>query len=478
MLIRLLTGLFCLMAVPIMVAAQQTPFPVPKYLGDPATRGLGIQRTMTLLATSTARHRNTVRILFYGQSITEQDWWKRVADDLKQRFPNANLIIENRALGGFASQLLVKTAETDLYPFYPDLMIFHVYGAHNTYEDIIRRTCERTTAEVLIQTDHVTQDGDLKEETDPAKLRPDGKIWNSFMNYLWLPTVAQKYHCALLDQRDIWKQYLRDNNLHAPQLLKDGVHQNDFGNYLMAEIVKADLVPRKETHLDPMNCEAVRTFRIGKDLKLQGGILKLAFTGNRVDLIAKAGRAGSAEIRIDGKRPSEIPDLYGFTRALSTPGGKWPVILKMNWNKPLEVTRDATNDKLFAFTVSGSKTGPDGSGRSDQRFVSNSGRIVIDPADWNVEYSLALPGIKPVPAKFAVHWQVVPYFQDRFAPPDTSDPTVETTVTAAQGLANGRHTLEIVGDAHTPLAAVRIYCPPFVGTEALAKLTAASLPGQ
>ena len=36
-------------------------------------------------------------------------------------------------------------------------MIFHVYGAHTDYEDIIRRTRERTTAEVLIQTDHVTR---------------------------------------------------------------------------------------------------------------------------------------------------------------------------------------------------------------------------------------------------------------------------------------------------------------------------------
>ncbi len=47
-------------------------------------------------------------------SITVQDWWKEVAADLKARFPQADLVIENRALGGFSSQRLVKTAETDL----------------------------------------------------------------------------------------------------------------------------------------------------------------------------------------------------------------------------------------------------------------------------------------------------------------------------------------------------------------------------
>ena len=418
-------SLSLLALLPAALSAQQTaPYPKPKNVGDPATLGVNIQRTMTLLATSTPQRRNTVRVLFYGQSITEQNWWKDVADDLKRRFPNADLVIENRALGGFSSQLLVKTAETDLYAFYPDLMIFHVYGAHNNYEDIIRRTRERTTSEVLIQTDHVTNDADLNEETDPAKLRPDGKIWNSFMNYLHLPTIAKKYGCGLVDQRNLWKQYLRDNNLHAAQLLQDGVHQNAFGNYLMSEIVKAYLVRRPDTHIDPMNCDTVHTYAVGKNIKWQNGKLTLPFEGNRVDLIARDGTALPADIRIDGKKPSEIPQLYGFTRALSTPGGKWPVVLKMasrtlplveEWT--MEVTKDTTDPKQFTFTLSGSKTGPDGEGRSDKRFVSKSGRIVIEPDDWNVEYSLALPSIKPVPDKFTVKWSVVPHFADAFTAP-------------------------------------------------------------
>ena len=204
-----------LLATLILTQVAAADFIAPKNAGDPKTLGVGIQRSMTLMATSTPEHKNTVRVLFYGQSITEQNWSKLVADDLRKRFPNANLIIENRALGGFASQLLVKTAETDLYPFYPDLLIFHVYGAHNTYEDIIRRTRERTTADVLIMTDHVTKDEQLNEETDPSKLMPSGKIWDSFMNYKHLPEVAKKYGCAILEQRNLWKQYLKDNNLHA-----------------------------------------------------------------------------------------------------------------------------------------------------------------------------------------------------------------------------------------------------------------------
>ena len=188
------------------LSGEAPSFP-PANFPDTSGWGRNIQRTMRLLATSTPATRNTVRILFYGQSITEQNWAKLVEDDLRRRFPNANLIVENRALAGFASQMLVKTAETDLYPFQPDLLIFHVYGAHNTYEDIIRRIRERTTAEILMQNDHVTKPADFTEETDPAKLPPAGKHWDAFMNHNWLPSIAKKYGCELCDQRALWKAY-------------------------------------------------------------------------------------------------------------------------------------------------------------------------------------------------------------------------------------------------------------------------------
>ena len=202
------------------LTAAQTNFPPPRSVGDPATLGRNIQRTMTLLATSTPEKRNTVKVLFYGQSITEQEWARTVAEDLRRRFPNANLIIENRAIGGHSSQLLVRTAEADLYPFYPDLMIFYVYGSHIEYDNIIRRTRERTTAEILLQTDHATKDSDLTEETDPAKL--SSKQWNGWMNYSFLPSTASKYGCGVVDQRNLWKQYLKDYSLPAPNCSRMG----------------------------------------------------------------------------------------------------------------------------------------------------------------------------------------------------------------------------------------------------------------
>lgn len=450
------------------VRAQDAAYPRPKWLGDPAQLGRNIQRTMTLLAESTPQRRNTVRILLYGQSITEQDWWKATADDLRRRFPNANLIIENRALGGYSSQLLVKTAESDLYAFQPDLVIFHVYGAHNDYEDTIRRIRERTTAEVMIQTDHVTRDEDLTEETDPSKLMPNGKIWNSFMNYLHLPTVARKYDCALVDQRNIWKRYLTDYHVHAAALLRDDVHQNAYGNYLMSEIVNAYLVKRSEPKINPMECNTVHTVPVGRNLRWRQGKLTLPFDGSRVDIIAEPGKPVKAAIHIDGKRPSEMPSLYTFTRALATPGGKWPVILKIGsealrqpeeWT--MDVRRDAADSKRYAFILTGSRTGMDGEGRSDQLFVSTSRRVVIRPEDWGVEYALALAGVGQVPDRFTVRWKTVATGIDSCAEPADADTSSEHSITIASGLANGHHTLDIVGGPESHIAAIRIYRPPY-----------------
>ena len=46
---------------------------------------------MRMLATSTAEKPNTVRILFYGQSITEQKWSAMVEQDLTEETDAAKL---------------------------------------------------------------------------------------------------------------------------------------------------------------------------------------------------------------------------------------------------------------------------------------------------------------------------------------------------------------------------------------------------
>ena len=438
------------------------PFPpvTPEVLGDAAKFGANVQRTMRLLATSTPEKRNRVRVLFYGQSITEQKWADLVAADLKARFPHADLTVENRALAGYSSQLLVKTAETDLYPFAPDLVIFHVYGAHDKYEDIIRRTRERTGAEVLMQTDHVTKPADFTEETDPAKLPPAGKHWDAFMNQNWLPGLAKKYGCELCDQRSIWKRYLTANKLTPKALLRDDVHLNAHGEFLMAECVKAYL--RYDPAAKPAadDWHAVVGFGAAR-----APLIVHKVTGSRVELLFQPGATKPVEVTVDGVKPSEIPGAYDFTRAMAKPGGKWPVVAGMRptgnpvaeqWT--MEMVKDGVKPKHFTFTLTGSASGPDGEGRTDATFVSKSGRVTIAPDNWGVEYALALRGIKPVPDKLTVTFETVLQGADVVMPPEAR-PGCDRVAVVIGGLTNGRHQI-LLADESEGTAGVRVTRPP------------------
>ena len=65
-------------------AAEFAPLDPPE---NPSQLGAHIQRTMTLLATSTPEKRNRVRVLFYGQSVTRNPWWQDVATYLRTTYP-------------------------------------------------------------------------------------------------------------------------------------------------------------------------------------------------------------------------------------------------------------------------------------------------------------------------------------------------------------------------------------------------------
>ncbi|MGL5061233.1 MAG: SGNH/GDSL hydrolase family protein [Microcoleus sp.] len=444
----------------------QTPFPLPVMLENPAILGSKIQRTMGLLASSTPRDRKQVRILFYGQSITQQEWWQDVVNDLKQRFPNADLTIENRAIGGFAAPLLIRPSEHDLYPFYPDLLIFHVYGGAEEYEAIIANIRSRTASEILLHSDHIDWMPTGNNDDPNAVKRYE---WHNMHSTKFLAELADKYGCELAEIREPWLRYLKDNRLQAKQLLSDNIHLNDWGNFLLAALVKPHL---RYNPSFPAPQDLVRDYRVGSNVKWQNGKLVLEFEGNRIDAIADKnfnGTASSASIIIDGKKPSEFPELYSITRPSPAVGSGLPAIIQVSSQKPLivedwqavitEINSDASK---FKFDVIGSKTGYDGSGTNEELFVSNSGRVVIEPRNWwlknSYDYSKQL-----TPKGFKINWQVKPMFVDDYVPPTIADRTREYLTTLAQNLSNSKHILEIIPEANgtVPIQAIRVYRPPY-----------------
>ncbi len=427
---------------------------------DTSLYGRGIQRCMRLMATSTPTKRNTVRILYYGQSIVGQRWSEQVDAYLRETYPHTHFVTANLAIGGFSSPALVRTMHYDALPFYPDLLVFHVYGSHVQYEEIIREMRARTTAEMVIQTDHASHwPGDRADSLDAQKAGADQ------MNFWHLPRIADTYGCALQPQREEWTAYLKAHGLEPSALLTDAVHLNEHGKWLMAELLKRFLVVLPEGDADPPD-GLVRTYEVGADVEWRDGTLTLPFDGNRVTAIAGPTPGGSAAVTIDGDPPSERPELYTFTRPSRTPHIGWPAVQKFTWVSPpvLEewtlTAHGFTDDHTdFSFSLEGSVTGPDGSGTASETFVSDSGRVVIEPSDWVFAFDRRVSE-KPTPDGCEVRWSVASLFVDEYATPVVGDASIETETVLAQGLENGPHTLEITASGDEPdIRALRVSRP-------------------
>lgn len=403
-------------------------------------------RTAQLLRTPGAE----VRILVYGQSISMQKWWEAVRDFAQNRYPNARLVVENRAIGGFSSERLKRMVENDVVPFYPDLMIFHDYGNEPDFEQIIRTIRSKTTAEVAVQTDHVAV-GQNEE-------------WHDRHGDVWLPELCRKYGLALIDVRRGWKDFLAKNKLPAKDLLTDNVHLNDQGNALMADLTNWLFAALP---MGGFSDKALRILQSGTDFRAKGGRIQVAIEGNRVDLVWKKLPAvvELISVTLDGKKASLFPESYAHTRPSLTPDGFFlrrigqllqfdlgPQPLAETWS--LTVLNVDSIRQQLRFHVTGSLTGDDGEGSSDTLFVSHSGRLRIPADGWfrrrNENDFRQFSWLK---RGDVLRWRVFSMSHDKVVP-------AAGPVTVVQGVPNGTHTLELTGKSLSGFQEIRVYRPP------------------
>jgi hypothetical protein len=82
-------------------------------------------------------------------------------------------------------------------------------------------------------------------------------------------------------------------------------------------------------------------------------------------------------------------------------------LLVENWTlRILELNAD---ESRLRFAVTGSRTGPDGGGVSTERFVSKSGRVVIEPEDWTFARSFGLRHEPTPPERWLAHSAIRDY---------------------------------------------------------------------
>ena len=438
-----------------------------------------IARTLEIIRTSTPENHAVLKVLFYGQSITRSGWHNAVVAHWREKYPNTVFVVENRALGGFASQNLVRTTEQDIAAFYPDLIIFHVYGDHRAYEKILRMFRSLTSADIILQTDH----GDGLPEPPCAEglqlsLHPKPgcagvlwvhqKLWHDEMSYHKIPAFAKKYGMAFEPQREWWRDYLLQKRADPQSLLmSDGLHPNEKGNELIAGFFNSYFDNLVE-HWNGQTEQDVVSIPVDV-AKHSGGMETVNFDGSRLELLSSQPLAVWPTVTIDQRSPKDIDGCYQVTRSSplkSVPD--WPALRRItllhdhaveDWT--VTITNITLDQKSFAFAVRSSASGDEGRGDSSHNFVSKSGRLSFDAEDWMFESAYELHHI-PLQVPAEVHWSVQYICGGKPEAIDLGNDMMQYRYVLAAGLSDGKHTAKLSFRPDDPSEVVefRAYKPP------------------
>lgn len=266
---------------------------------------------------------------------------------------------------------------------------------------------------------------------------------------------------ALIDIRNPWKTYLKENNLETKDLLSDGVHLNAHGNFLMASIIKKYFSSLSDA---PATDKYVKELVAGKDFSIKGNKIEMPVNGNRVDLVWKPTvSGGQIAVNIDRKKPSDFNTCYYYTRPafdstsfLRKIGQVLAMKLRVKAKEEewaMTITSTDSVKQQMRFSLKGSITGEDGSGTSESTFTSNSGKIIIEPTFWFRAKEFArFPWVKP---DDVLKWKVKCMCKDE------GMPIASAVTTVVQGFENGEHKLKLKGKGVRDLQGIRVYEPAF-----------------
>ena len=430
-----------------------------------------IQRSMKAMAESTAERPATLRVFFYGQSIVAQNWTQTIEKQLKETYPTVRFEFCKRAIGGFTSEALIRTAEHDLYSWNPDLLFFHVYGSLKQYEGIVRKTRETTAAEIILWSSHLSRNQDPKAM---AAKRDDRS--------LGIQDIAKRYHCMYIDLNKKWCDMLNAEGKPAGDYLTDGIHLNPEGCRRYAAFIGEELLRRPELGDGDAASGTIRTVPASAFVAQPDGSHELTFEGTRVVAISNGqGQANAqATVLLDGKPLAGQKELWALTRTSTGPYIWMPAIKCVSFRETpvaedwkLVCLPDSTPDgKKLHFKVIGSVTGEDGEGWSTEAFVSKSGRVAIEARDWHVAWPILYrnqnitrrnqeknENTPPayLPKDFTVTWKSYPTFTDRYAPA----PAGARTLLIQGSSPRQRHTLTLQGASPQQLGieSLQINCP-------------------
>ena len=179
-----------------------------------------------------ARRGEQLTVGFIGGSITqgclaskaEYAYAYRVYEWLQHKFPDADFTYINAGIGGTTSHFGAARVQEDLLVYKPDL-VFLDFTVNDeatdffgeTYEGVVRQILLAEKAPALVPIYHIYYQNGMNAERVHAK-------------------ICRHYKLPVVSMRSLYQKLL-DGELELEEITADGLHPNDYGHKLVAELI-------------------------------------------------------------------------------------------------------------------------------------------------------------------------------------------------------------------------------------------------
>ena len=179
-----------------------------------------------------AKRGEPLTVGFIGGSITqgchsskpEYAYAYRVYEWLQQKFPDADLTYINAGIGGTTSHFGTARVKEDLLTYEPDLVFLDfsvnddaTYFFEETYEGVVRQILLSKKAPALVPVYHIYYQNGMNAERVHAK-------------------ICRHYQLPVISMRPLYQKLL-DGTLEMNEITTDGLHPNDYGHKLVADLI-------------------------------------------------------------------------------------------------------------------------------------------------------------------------------------------------------------------------------------------------
>jgi len=372
---------------------------------------------------------------------------------LQKRFGETKPILYRRMVGNSVPwQYLRGWARHLVIPDQPDVVIIYTIGKPDNLDKLLTELRENTTADIIVPSIHWRQRG--KPNWGKSENAPDQDV-------AALRKVCAKHGVEFVENRAEWAAYLKANNLKIEDLLSDAVHQSPFGAHIVNQNIARHFHAPDEFNYDPLEREHRLTEEEGGFERLGNGF-NVSFVGNRLDIIAwTRPDGGKLAVTIDGD-PAEEADAFfmtyiepartNFQERRSPARDQSPHGVTLGVNIVPQTWTLTMLDDDGNFELTGSVTDKDGRGNAFKEFVSDSGQILMDPAEWR--------RAERNKRGDQWSWNVV---RSALAEVDLlGGRTEKVRITIAANLPNGEHQVELapIGSGEIQVEAFDVFTPP------------------